>query len=104
MELVKQNKEIEREMEELQDMERKYTVLNQRQLRIRTATEQKEQEIKEIEGNIKALQNDMQKLNALVERNSAIQNRLAEGNFDLENDFHNQLKQSGQEVIFPPFF
>lgn len=99
MELVKHNKEIEKELEELKDSERMYTVLNQKQLRIKSTTQQREGDIREIEASIRSLQNDMQKLNALVEKNGKIQAQLTEGNFDLENAFHTQLKQSGSEAV-----
>lgn len=60
---------------------------------------QHEQEIKELEASIKALQNDMQKLNALIAKNNKLQSVLVENNLGLETEFLSQLRQAEVEAI-----
>ncbi len=59
-----------------------------------------EGEIIELEASLKVLQNDMQKLNALIAKNNKLQSLLVEGNLDLENEFHSQLKVCNTRTIY----
>jgi chromosome segregation ATPase len=91
-ELVNLNKEIEKQAEVIQDMERQVTVLSQKQLRIQGSFEVNDKDIRELEGSIRNLQLDMERLNVLISKNNKLQSMLAEGNLGLENEFYSQLK------------
>jgi hypothetical protein len=49
-------------------------------------------EIRQMEGNIRMLRNDMQKFNLLIAKNSALQSELAEQKVFLETEFMGKLR------------
>eukprot|EP01116_Phalansterium_solitarium_P022051 TRINITY_DN713_c0_g1_i3.p1 TRINITY_DN713_c0_g1~~TRINITY_DN713_c0_g1_i3.p1 ORF type:complete len:520 (+),score=249.47 TRINITY_DN713_c0_g1_i3:1687-3246(+) len=98
-ELVKLNKEMEQQTEQIQDMQRQLTLAKQRQLRITGSFESHEKEIADIDNSIRMLQTDMQKLNGLIAKNTKLRDFLLEGNMDLENEFFSQLKDAERSAI-----
>lgn len=49
-------------------------------------------EIRQMEGNIRMLRNDMQKFNLLIAKNSSLQSELQEQNLFLETEFMGKLR------------
>eukprot|EP00771_Trimastix_marina_P000675 gnl/Trimastix_PCT/1698.p1 GENE.gnl/Trimastix_PCT/1698~~gnl/Trimastix_PCT/1698.p1 ORF type:complete len:882 (-),score=383.37 gnl/Trimastix_PCT/1698:206-2851(-) len=94
--LTKQAQKIEAN---IRDMTAQQTVLRQRGLRLDTTCAAENREITELDHGISKMHTEMQRLNGLISKNTALQEQLASGNFNLEAEFVSRLKELEREAI-----
>ncbi|KAL7752512.1 Coiled-coil domain-containing protein 40 [Sorochytrium milnesiophthora] len=88
------------EMTELiADLKMKLTVLSRKKIMLNAHFEREEKELKERQRNIRALQNDMIKINTLLSKQATTQAHLEEHNLGLEHEFRNRLKDAELECM-----
>jgi len=75
------------------------TILLQKKLRLEGEIESQTNEMKDTQRAIRAMQNDMTKLNMLIHKNTDKQSNLEQDNILLENDFITTLKDAELESI-----
>ena len=97
--LVKVIRDVSEQSSEVESKKKQSTILLQKKLRMENEIESETNEIKDIERSIRAMQNDMTKLNMLIHKNSHMQTDLQQDNILLENDFIATLKDAELESI-----
>lgn len=91
-ELVQLATATSKEMETVQKLRAKETILTQKKLRF-TADEKKETfEVKELKSQITSLHADLVRLNQLIAKNKLLQEKVANDNYNIENDFMQKLR------------
>ncbi|XP_067570831.1 coiled-coil domain-containing protein 40 isoform X1 [Pseudorca crassidens] len=74
-------------------------ILEQKKLRIENKIDQEKKEQKQIERHMKDLDNDLKKLNVLMNQNRCSSEELQQGNLATEGEFVRALKASERETI-----
>lgn len=90
--LVQVAAETQQQESKVEELQARETILNQKRLRIRRSVAQLQEDVKQINMNVRVMQADMSKLNELIGKNTALQEELAKLNFTLETDFNGKLK------------
>ena len=74
-------------------------ILNQKQIRTDRNIVAEEKMVAKLQTDIRALHQDLQRLNDLVSKNEALQSSLANENYAMETEFINELKEMEEESI-----
>ncbi|KAJ3127462.1 Coiled-coil domain-containing protein 40 [Nowakowskiella sp. JEL0407] len=98
-ELVSLTKKSAELADETQDLRMKLTVLTRRKMVVNNQFEMEVKEINQQKRTIRALQNDMVKINALLSKHATIQSALEENNLGLEQEFRAKLKIAEVESV-----
>eukprot|EP01112_Ceratiomyxa_fruticulosa_P016114 TRINITY_DN4838_c0_g1_i1.p1 TRINITY_DN4838_c0_g1~~TRINITY_DN4838_c0_g1_i1.p1 ORF type:complete len:949 (-),score=274.11 TRINITY_DN4838_c0_g1_i1:119-2821(-) len=98
-ELVHLNKQNNKVQNTIQGLRAQHTVMNYKHLRLNNEFMQHTKEIKEMEGTVRILRNDMVKLNDLIAKNSSLQTGLSEETQYLETELMSQLREMEIESI-----
>ncbi|XP_061086427.1 coiled-coil domain-containing protein 40 [Conger conger] len=98
-ELVRLNQERQAQGGDVLALQTQLTILQQKKLRREGEIQQENQELAEVERNMKNLMLDLVKLNNLVNKNSQQHEALEQSNSLMENDFLQRLKEAERESI-----
>ncbi|CAH3039798.1 unnamed protein product [Pocillopora meandrina] len=98
-ELVKTLKDVQKQSEDMEYFKKQYTILLQKKLRIEGEINSHNSEMRDIERNIRGMQNDMTKLNTLITQESGLREALRQGTVLMESDFIQALKEAEGESI-----
>ncbi|KAJ7340194.1 Coiled-coil domain-containing protein 40 [Desmophyllum pertusum] len=98
-ELVKTLKDVQKQSEDMEYLKKQYTILLQKKLRIEGEINSHNNEMQDIERNVRSMQNDMTKLNTLITKESGLREALQQGTVLMESDFIQALKQVEGESI-----
>lgn len=98
-ELVKVSKDKAKKDNDLDKIKKEFTIYLQRKLRIEKNIESKERERRETLRSIRNMQNDMLKLNTLLNKERQAENNLEQGNILAENEFIQELKEAELAMI-----
>ena len=91
--LVKYQENSTKLSEENSSMKTKKTILEQKRMRLRTAFQNHEKDIRSIKIDLKNLQTEMNKLNDGIAKNSHMETKLANENFHVQSDLVEKLKE-----------
>mmetsp|Transcript_9071 Transcript_9071/g.15585 ORF Transcript_9071/g.15585 Transcript_9071/m.15585 type:complete len:897 (+) Transcript_9071:228-2918(+) len=94
--LVNENNHM---VETVQRLKSEQTVIRQRRTRLDTQFEHVNKEIKELDIAMNAMHNDLGRINALISKNTQLQEMLANDNFVLEMDIVSRLKDLEAEAV-----
>ncbi|KAJ3219217.1 Coiled-coil domain-containing protein 40 [Dinochytrium kinnereticum] len=98
-ELVAVSKKSGELAEETSDLKMRLAVLSRRKAVVNNQFETELKEIRDHQRNIRALQNDMIKINTLLSKQSQVQSVLEENNLGLEQEFRARLKTAELDSI-----
>ncbi|KAL4687292.1 hypothetical protein H8959_019420 [Pygathrix nigripes] len=98
-EMVKVTQEQEAQLASLDASKKELHIMEQKKLRVESKIEQEKKEQKEIEHHMKDLDNDLKKLNVLMNKNRCSSEELEQNNRVTENEFMRSLKDSERETI-----
>ncbi|PNI31229.1 CCDC40 isoform 9 [Pan troglodytes] len=98
-EMVKVTQEQEEQLASLDASKKELHIMEQKKLRVESKIEQEKKEQKEIEHHMKNLDNDLKKLNMLMNKNRRGSEELEQNNRATENEFVRSLKASERETI-----
>ena len=98
-ELVGIMNESSKKSEHLQELHSTIAILKQKKAKQENVLATHSSEIKELEGNIKGLHNEMKKVNGMIAQSEDLQAKLTDDNFNMETDFVKKLKQLQTESI-----
>ncbi|KAM6164702.1 LOW QUALITY PROTEIN: coiled-coil domain-containing protein 40 [Rhynchocyon petersi] len=98
-ELVRVTQEREEQLADVDLFKKEAHVMEQKKLRIENKIAQEKKEQKEIERHLKALDNDLKKLNMLVSKNRSSSEELQQITMVTETEFVRSLKASEKESI-----
>jgi len=98
-ELVKTLKDVQKQSEDMEYLKKQYTILLQKKLRIEGEINSHNNEMQDIDRNIRSMQNDMTKLNTLITKESGLRGALQQGTVLMESDFIQALKEAEGESI-----
>uniref|UniRef100_A0A2K5P791 Coiled-coil domain 40 molecular ruler complex subunit n=1 Tax=Cercocebus atys TaxID=9531 RepID=A0A2K5P791_CERAT len=98
-EMVKVTQEQEAQLASLDASRKELHIMEQKKLRVESKIEQEKKEQKEIEHHMKDLDNDLKKLNVLMNKNRCSSEELEQNNRVTENEFVRSLKDSERETI-----
>ncbi|XP_017734809.1 PREDICTED: coiled-coil domain-containing protein 40 [Rhinopithecus bieti] len=98
-EMVKVTQEQEAQLASLDASKKELHIMEQKKLRVESKIEQEKKEQKEIEHHMKDLDNDLKKLNVLMNKNRCSSEELEQNNRVTENEFVRSLKDSERETI-----
>ena len=73
--------------------------MNQKQIRTDRNIAAEEKMTAKLQTDIRALHQDLQRLNDLVSKNEALQSSLANENYAMETEFINELKEMEEESM-----
>ncbi|PIK45458.1 hypothetical protein BSL78_17690, partial [Apostichopus japonicus] len=99
LELVKMSKDKNNQQREVDNMKKALTILHMKKMRIEGEIEGQLSEKKDVERNIRNMQNDMLKLNQLLTKEGKLQENLEQDNILIETDFVLSLKEAEKESI-----
>ncbi|KAJ8037566.1 Coiled-coil domain-containing protein 40 [Holothuria leucospilota] len=99
LELVKMSKEKNNQQRQVDNMKKALTILHMKKMRIENEIDGQLGETRDVERNIRNMQNDMLKLNQLLTKEGKIQENLEQDNILMENDFVLSLKEAEKESI-----
>ncbi|KAJ3359505.1 Coiled-coil domain-containing protein 40 [Allomyces javanicus] len=85
--------------ETIGNLRMRLTILSRKKAMLNQAFDAEEGEIKFHQRNIKALQNDMVKINTLLSRQTSVQADLEEGNLGVEQEFRFRLREAEMEAV-----
>ncbi|KAM4750889.1 coiled-coil domain-containing protein 40 [Anableps anableps] len=95
--LVGLTKELETNKKKMRKLQKDYTGLQQKEIRLNSQIEQEEREQAEMDKNSKLLRKDLEKLCKLKTKNKQRCETLELENTQMETDFKNKLKEAEQE-------
>ncbi|KAJ3106963.1 Coiled-coil domain-containing protein 40 [Phlyctochytrium planicorne] len=98
-ELVSATKRSAELADETSDLKMRLAVLSRKKAVVNNQFETELKEIRDHQRNIRALQNDMVKINTLLSKQSQVQSVLEENNLGLEQEFRARLKTAELESI-----
>ncbi|KAI8800296.1 hypothetical protein BJ742DRAFT_881140 [Cladochytrium replicatum] len=98
-ELVGMTKKTADLEDEIEDLKMRRTVLTRRKMVVNSQFDTELQEIREHQRNIRALQNEMVKINTLLSKHANVQAQLEENNLGLEQEFRAKLKRAELDAI-----
>eukprot|EP00794_Sanderia_malayensis_P008980 gene8980-9938_t len=93
-ELVKMIKDVNNESNEVESLKKQSTILLQKKLRIEGEIGSQQSSMNDIERSIRAMQNDMTKLNILIHSNKGKQDSLQQDNVLKESEFMDNLREA----------
>mmetsp|Transcript_21916 Transcript_21916/g.41797 ORF Transcript_21916/g.41797 Transcript_21916/m.41797 type:complete len:894 (+) Transcript_21916:65-2746(+) len=85
--------------ETVQRLKSEHTVMVQKRARLDLQYENVTKEVKEVDNSVAHMHTDMQRLNALIAKNTELQQLLANDNFVLEMKVSNELKELEADAI-----
>eukprot|EP00116_Pleurobrachia_bachei_P002938 sb/3463200/ len=97
--LVQLTSQAEMQWADVTKMKKQHTILQQKKIRIDKELETTSRETKEQQANIRTLQNDMTKLNVLINKKNGEKEDKEQDTILMENDFIETLKEHEQESI-----
>ncbi|ORZ41356.1 hypothetical protein BCR44DRAFT_1494866 [Catenaria anguillulae PL171] len=97
--LVAASKKASEMTEQISTLKMRHTILTRKRAMINQEFDAEEAEIKVHNRSIKALQNDMIKMNTLLYKQSSMQAALGESTLGLEQEFRYRLKEAELEAI-----
>ncbi|XP_057632596.1 coiled-coil domain-containing protein 40 isoform X2 [Chionomys nivalis] len=98
-ELVQVTHEREEQMMSLDQLKKEMHIMEQKKLRVENKIEQEKKEQKEIHRHMKDLNNDLTKLNMLMDKNRCDSEQLQQSNLVAETEFVRTLKDAERETI-----
>jgi len=98
-ELVKTMKDVDKQSKDIDVLKKQHTILQQKKIRTEGEIESHKNEMRDSERNIRNMQNDMTKLNLLINKESGMKEFLQQNNILMENDFIQTLKEAELESI-----
>uniref|UniRef100_UPI00398EA058 coiled-coil domain-containing protein 40 isoform X2 n=1 Tax=Pristiophorus japonicus TaxID=55135 RepID=UPI00398EA058 len=98
-ELVRLTQEREQQTAEVELQKKQITIFKQKEIRTENMIQQQLKGRKDIERHVRALSNDMVKLNMLLTKNTSVKDSLENNNVLMENEFVNALKDAERESI-----
>ncbi|XP_032097327.1 coiled-coil domain-containing protein 40 isoform X1 [Sapajus apella] len=98
-EMVKVTQEREEQLASLDTSKKELHIMEQKKLRVDSRIEQEKKEQKEIERHMKDLDNDLKKLNVLMNKSRCSSEELMQNNRLTENEFVRSLKASERETL-----
>ncbi|XP_037666480.1 coiled-coil domain-containing protein 40 [Choloepus didactylus] len=98
-EMVKATQEREEQLGALDTFRKEIHIMEQKKLRMENKITQEQKEQKEIERHMKGLDNDLKKLNVLMNKNRSSSQELQQDNLVTENEFVRSLKASERETL-----
>ncbi|XP_035157863.2 coiled-coil domain-containing protein 40 isoform X1 [Callithrix jacchus] len=98
-EIVKVTHEREEQLASLDISKKELHIMEQKKLRVESRIEQEKKEQKEIERHLKDLDNDLRKLNVLMNKSRCNSEELLQDNRVMENEFVRSLKASERETL-----
>ncbi|XP_026636252.1 coiled-coil domain-containing protein 40 isoform X2 [Microtus ochrogaster] len=98
-ELVQVTHEREEQMVSLDQLKKEMHIMEQKKLRIENKIEQEKKEQKEVHRHMKDLNNDLTKLNMLMDKNRCDSEQLQQSNLVAETEFVRTLKDAERETI-----
>ncbi|KAK3733202.1 hypothetical protein QZH41_019682 [Actinostola sp. cb2023] len=98
-ELVKTIKDVQQQNHDMEYVKKQYTILQQKKLRIEGDINSHNNEIADINRNIRNMQNDMIKLNTLITKEHGYKQNLAQENTLTESDFIQSLREAERESL-----
>ncbi|XP_041491843.1 coiled-coil domain-containing protein 40 isoform X1 [Microtus oregoni] len=98
-ELVQVTHEREEQMVSLDQLKKEMHIMEQKKLRLENKIEQEKKEQKEIHRHMKDLNNDLTKLNMLMDKNRCDSEQLQQSNLVAETEFVRTLKDAERETI-----
>ncbi|XP_069339048.1 coiled-coil domain-containing protein 40-like isoform X2 [Eulemur rufifrons] len=98
-ELVTATQEHEQQLQSTAMVRKEMHILEQKKLRVENKIEQERREQKEIERHIKDLDNDLKKLNLLVNKSRGSSEQLQQDNLATEGEFLRALKDAERETL-----
>ncbi|XP_057572069.1 coiled-coil domain-containing protein 40 [Hippopotamus amphibius kiboko] len=98
-EMVKVTQEREEHLVSLNMSKKEIHILEQKKIRIENKINQEKKEQKQIERHMRDLDNDLKKLNVLMNRNRCSSEELQQDNLATEGEFVRALKASERETI-----
>lgn len=84
---------------ECDEMRTKSAILESKKLRLNNSVQQYTKEIAQLKLSHKLLESEMRKLNEVFANNKNSKTKLANDNFNIENDFKQKLKELENESI-----
>jgi chromosome segregation ATPase len=97
--LVAVTKSVEEAREYITDAKMKRMVLERKKTVINAQFEREENDIKELQRNIRKIQADMVKINVLLSKHTKVQQQFEENNLNLEYEFRGRLKDAEMECM-----
>ncbi|KAK3091997.1 hypothetical protein FSP39_024328 [Pinctada imbricata] len=98
-ELVQLSKDKDAQSSDVQKLKKQLTILSQKKIRTEGDIDEQRRETYDIERSIRNMQNDMIKLNTLLNKEKGTHECLHQDNILLENDFIIALKEAEKESI-----
>ncbi|XP_041073015.1 coiled-coil domain-containing protein 40 isoform X2 [Carcharodon carcharias] len=98
-ELVRLTQEREKQTADVELQKKQVTILEQKKIRTENMIQQGLNAKKDIERHMRALSNDMVKLNGLLTKNNSMKDSLEHMNILMENEFVTALKDAEREAI-----
>ncbi|XP_060700886.1 coiled-coil domain-containing protein 40 [Hemiscyllium ocellatum] len=98
-ELVRLTQEREKQTADVELQKKQVTILQQKKIRTENMIQQGLNAKKDIERHMRALSNDMVKLNGLLTKNASMKDSLEHSNILMENEFVTALKDAEREAI-----
>ncbi|XP_078427175.1 coiled-coil domain-containing protein 40 isoform X3 [Cetorhinus maximus] len=98
-ELVRLTQEREKQTADVELQKKQVTILEQKKIRTENMIQQGLNAKKDIERHMRALSNDMVKLNGLLTKNNSMKDSLERMNVLMENEFVTALKDAEREAI-----
>ncbi|XP_036053938.1 coiled-coil domain-containing protein 40 isoform X3 [Onychomys torridus] len=98
-ELVQVTHEREEQLVSLDQLNKELHIMEQKKLRVENKIEQEKREQKEIHRHMKDLDNDLTKLNMLMDKNRCNSDQLQQSNLVAETEFVRTLKDAERETI-----
>ncbi|MEQ2247550.1 hypothetical protein ILYODFUR_010445 [Ilyodon furcidens] len=97
--LVELGRELEVNSKKIRKLQKDYTGMQQREIRLESQMVQEEREQAELDKNLKLLRRDLEKLSKLMKKNKQLSEALELENTLMETDFIHKLKEVEQESV-----
>ncbi|XP_028395247.1 coiled-coil domain-containing protein 40-like [Dendronephthya gigantea] len=98
-ELVKTVQRVGQQSEEIKSLKKQNTILLHKKQRTEGDIQHHLSEMKDIERNIRNMQNEMTKLNTLITNERGLKNNLEQSNILMEDEFIRTLKEAERESV-----
>ncbi|KAF0021674.1 hypothetical protein F2P81_026073 [Scophthalmus maximus] len=92
--LVGLTQDIQADRKNMLKLQKEYTVMQQKKIRLESQIEAEHQELTELGKNVKMLGGDLVQLNTLVSKKGQLSQALEQDNVLMEKDFLQRLKAS----------
>ncbi|XP_035492156.1 coiled-coil domain-containing protein 40 isoform X1 [Scophthalmus maximus] len=97
--LVGLTQDIQADRKNMLKLQKEYTVMQQKKIRLESQIEAEHQELTELGKNVKMLGGDLVQLNTLVSKKGQLSQALEQDNVLMEKDFLQRLKEAERESI-----